>query len=124
MINDRCAGSNSLESVFNGRLNPIRSGELITEEVFGANGGDLATKLRYGPHPSASRKLSSCAFDELDVWQAHVRREMNNFAPLHHDQHGVSITHFDFLAHGLTSRLAIYSSTKAEAERKTLNLKL
>src|SRR5262249_45354655 len=73
--------------------------KLITEEVLRGNCGDLAAELRHRPDPGACRQLTSRALNELRMWQAHVRREMDNLASLYHDQHRVPIAHLDFLAH-------------------------
>src|SRR4030095_804888 len=46
--------------------------------------------------PSRPKRLWATggrALDELRVWQAHVRGEMDNLAAIHHDQHRVPVTH-------------------------------
>ena len=77
----------------------------MTEKVLGTNCCNLAFKPGYRPNPSSHRQLACRALDELRVRPTHVRREVNHHSVFHHDQHGVSIAHFDLVAHGVRSRL-------------------
>ena len=74
-------------------------GKLITEKVLRGGRCDLAMELRNRSHPGACWKLPGRALYKLRVWQAHVWGKMNDLSIFHHDQHGVTVTEFDFVAH-------------------------
>ena len=111
-----------LKSVFYGGLNPIRSRKLITKKMLRANRRNPAVELRDSPNPSTIGQLSGHAPDELCVRPAHVRREMKNRAIFDHDQHSIPITHLEFLAHGIGSRLTKASGLVFSLWQNTITL--
>ena len=113
-----CSAFSSLKSPPNHLPNFRRRGKLITEEVLRGNCGDLAAELRHRPDPSACRQLTSRALDELRMWQAHVRGEMDNLASLYHDQHRVPVTHLNFLAHRVADADLYYTTAGSYIEMR------
>src|SRR5260221_3435621 len=92
-------GSASLKCLPHYRSNLRWGGKLVAIEVLGANRRDLAINLGRCPDPSTIGKLACRSPHELHVWQTHVGRVVNHLAVLDHDQNGISILHFDSIAH-------------------------